>query len=570
MSQLDGYRTGGTVHVIVNNQIGFTTNPAEARSSPYCTDVAKMVQAPIFHVNGDDPEAVIHVVDVALEYRTAFQRDVVIDMVCYRRYGHNEGDEPSYTQPLLYQKIKVHPSVAHLYGDALAREGKLPADEVERFWKDARARLDAAFDASKAERGARATFVDSLAAPGAPHYTPSGDARERLEAVVHAVSTVPEGFEVHPKLRPLLKKRSEYASGAPDVDWAGAEMLAFGMLLLEGTPVRLSGQDSGRGTFSQRHSVLADVKTGRELVPLNAIADQQARFEVLDSLLSENAVMGFEFGYSVADPSTLVLWEAQFGDFANGAQVVIDQFISGSEQKWRQRCGLVLLLPHGQEGQGPEHSSARLERFLTLGAEDNLRVVNVSTPANYYHVLLRQMAGDVRKPLVVMTPKSLLRHPRAVSSIDELVSGSFRTVIDDDAIRDRSGVARVLFVSGKLTYDLLAAREKAGKEDVAIVRLEQLYPFPGAELGRALAAYPKDAEIVFVQEEPRNMGPWRFVREQFLDGKVEGLAPERTLRYVGRRELASPAPGSHRAFQAEQDALVAEALRASRRASAAA
>jgi 2-oxoglutarate dehydrogenase E1 component len=511
---------------------------------------------------------VIHVVDVAAEYRAAFQRDVVIDMVCYRRYGHNEGDEPSYTQPLLYQKIKAHPSVAHLYGDALAREGKLPAGDVEKLWSDAKARLDAAFDASKAERGGR-SFVDSLAAPAAPHYTPSGDAKERLDSVVHAVSTVPEGFEVHPKLKPLLKRRSEYASGAPDVDWAGAEMLAFGMLLLEGTPVRLSGQDSGRGTFSQRHSVLADPKTGKELVPLNTIAERQARFEVIDSLLSENAVMGFEFGYSVADPSTLVLWEGQFGDFANGAQVVIDQFISGSEQKWRQRCGLVLLLPHGQEGQGPEHSSGRLERYLTLCAEDNLRVVNVSTPANYYHVLLRQMAGEVRKPLVVMTPKSLLRHPRAVSSIDELVRGNFQPVIDD-AVKDRGGVQRVLFASGKVVYDLLQGREKAGRDDVAVVRLEQLYPFPGAELGRALASYPKDAELVFVQEEPRNMGAWSFVRGQFLDGHVDGVPSERLLRYVGRRELASPAPGSHRVFQTEQEALVAEALRVGRRASAAA
>ncbi len=576
MSLLDGYRTGGTVHVIVNNQIGFTTNPADARSSPYCTDVAKMVQAPIFHVNGDDPEAVIHVVDVALEYRTAFQRDVVIDMVCYRRYGHNEGDEPSYTQPLLYAKIKAHPSVAHLYGDALTRQGKLPAEAVERLWAEARARLDAAYDASKAERGARATFVDSLTAPAAPHFTPSGDARARLEAVVRAVSTVPPGFELHPKLRPVLKRRAEYASGKPDIDWAGAEMLAFGMLLLEGTPVRLSGQDSGRGTFSQRHSVLADVQTGQELVPLNTIAERQARFEVIDSLLSENAVMGFEFGYSVADPSTLVLWEAQFGDFANGAQVVIDQFISGSEQKWRQRCGLVLLLPHGQEGQGPEHSSARLERFLTLGAEENLRIVDVSTPASYYHALLRQMAGDVRKPLIVMTPKSLLRHPRAVSSIDDLVNGSFQPVIDDELLAgsSRGGVGRVLLASGKVVYDLLQGREKAQaeggapREDVAVLRLEQLYPFPGGELGRLLATYPKDAELVFVQEEPRNMGAWRYVREQFLDGKVEGIAPDRTLRYVGRRELASPAPGSHRAFQGEQDSLVAEALRVGRRASA--
>ncbi len=340
-------------------------------------------------------------------------------------------------------------------------------------------------------------------------------------------------------------------------------MLAFGMLLLEGTPVRLSGQDSGRGTFSNRHAVLADVASGAEWVPLNTIATEQARFEVIDSLLSENAVMGFEFGYAVTDPSTLVLWEAQFGDFANGAQVVIDQFISGSEQKWNQRCGLVLLLPHGQEGQGPEHSSARLERFLTLCAEDNLRVANVSTPAQFYHLLLRQMSSEERRPLIAMTPKSLLRHPKAVSTLGDLADGTFHTVLDDAAFVSGGapGVRRVVVASGKLLYELMAAREKAERGDVAIVRLEQFYPFPGRELGQILSRYPADAELVWAQEEPRNMGGWRFVREQFLDGLVEGVSPARPLRYIGRRDLASPAPGSHHAFQVEQDALVAEAVR---------
>ncbi|HEX7582102.1 MAG TPA: multifunctional oxoglutarate decarboxylase/oxoglutarate dehydrogenase thiamine pyrophosphate-binding subunit/dihydrolipoyllysine-residue succinyltransferase subunit, partial [Gaiellaceae bacterium] len=345
MSQLHGYRTGGTVHVVVNNQIGFTTNPADARSSPYCTDVAKMVQSPVFHANGDDPEAVVHVVDIAIDYRNTFRRDVVIDLVCYRRYGHNEGDEPSYTQPVMYQKIKSHASVAHLYGASLVKQGHLTAAEVDGLWESEKAGLERAYDEA---RGTPKAPFDSLAVPSAPRLHPEGDARARLQRIVRAVSTVPEGFEVHPKLKPLLKKRGEYGSGKPEIDWAGGEMLAFGMLLLEGTPVRLSGQDSGRGTFSNRHAVLADVASGAELVPLNTIAAEQARFEVIDSLLSENAVMGFEFGYAVTDPSTLVLWEAQFGDFANGAQVVIDQFISGSEQKWNQRCGLVLLLPHGQ------------------------------------------------------------------------------------------------------------------------------------------------------------------------------------------------------------------------------
>ncbi|MBK9090574.1 MAG: multifunctional oxoglutarate decarboxylase/oxoglutarate dehydrogenase thiamine pyrophosphate-binding subunit/dihydrolipoyllysine-residue succinyltransferase subunit [Holophagales bacterium] len=561
MCQLDGYRTGGTIHVIVNNQIGFTTNPKDARSSPYCTDVAKMVQAPIFHVNGDDPEAVLHVVDLAMEYRKTFRHDAVIDMVCYRRYGHNEGDEPSYTQPLLYQKIRNHSSVARLYGDALVRDGVLTAGEVEQLWVEAKQRLERAYDAPAGSR-TRGAFSDSLVAPAAPRYEPGGDVREKLARVVKAVSTLPAGFDVHPKLRPLLKKRADYASGRPEIDWAGGEMLAFGMLLLEGTPVRLSGQDSGRGTFSHRHSVLADPKTGAEFVPLNAIAEPQARFEVIDSFLSEAGVMGFEFGYAVADPSTLVLWEAQFGDFANGAQVIIDQFIAGSEQKWSQTCDLVLLLPHGQEGQGPEHSSARLERFLTLCAENNMSVANVTTPAQYYHLLMRQMRDDVRRPLIVMSPKSLLRHPKAVSTFDEIAGGSFQPVLDDAAFAagGADGVRRIVLASGKLVYELLAAREKAARPDVAIVRLEELYPFPGEALGRVLARYPQDATLVFAQEEPKNMGAWRFVREQFLEGAVPGAGPGRPLNYAGRRFSASPAPGSHHIFAMEQEGLVADAL----------
>ncbi len=564
MSQLHGYRTGGTIHVVVNNQIGFTTSPVDARTSTYCTDVAKMIQAPVLHVNADDPEAVLHVVDVALDYRCRFKRDIVVDLVCYRRYGHNEGDEPSYTQPLLYQKIKAHASTARLYGDQLVRVKKLAAEELEGLWNEARGKLQQAFDASAGGR-TKASFVDSLTAPPAPPVDPGLDTRSALLAVIEAVSNVPPGFEVHPKLRPILKRRADYASGRPEIDWAGGEMLAFGMLLIHGVPVRLSGQDSGRGTFSHRHAVLADHRTGHEYVPLNHVAEgKQAEFEVIDSLLSENAVLGFEFGYSVADPSSLVLWEAQFGDFANGAQIVIDQFVSGSEQKWNQRCGLVLLLPHGQEGQGPEHSSARLERFLTLCAEENLRVANVSTPAQYYHALLRQMAGEVRKPLILMSPKSLLRHPRAVSSLDEIAVGAFHPVLDDAsfAASGTGGVRRVVLASGKVVYDLLAAREKAGRDDVAVVRLEQVYPFPGRELGQILGRYPAGVEIAWVQEEPRNMGAWRFIREQFLEGHVEGVAPSRAPRYIGRRALASPAPGSHHAFESEQEALVAEALRA--------
>lgn len=560
MSQLHGYRTGGTVHVVVNNQIGFTADPGDTRSSPYCTDVAKGIQAPIFHVNGDDVEAIVQVVDLAIDYRQRFHRDVVIDMVCYRRYGHNEGDEPSYTQPLLYQKIKAHASVAHLYADQLLREGALVAADVEALWAGAKEKLDHAASLPPYGEASREVL------PVRPATTaPSeGEAQSRLTAVIHAVSTVPEGFEIHPKLLPLLKRRAGYVDSSVGIDWAGAEMLAFGMDLLEGIPIRLSGQDSGRGTFSQRHAVLADYRTGQKLVPLNNIAPEQASFEVIDSLLSENAVLGFEFGYSVADPSTLVLWEAQFGDFANGAQVVIDQFLAGSEQKWNQTSGLVLLLPHGQEGQGPEHSSARLERFLTLCAEENLRVANPTTPAQYYHLLRRQTHSPIVKPLVVMTPKSLLRHPKVVSSLEELIHGGFSPVLDDELFANaeqRRAVRRVILASGKVIHDLLAVRAELGTTDVAVLRLEQLYPFPGAELGRFLASYPADAELVFLQEEPRNMGAWRFVQEQFLEGRVEAHGAPRALRLIGRQELASPAPGSQHVFKREQEALMAEALR---------
>jgi len=559
MSQLHGYRTGGTVHVVVNNQIGFTANPGDTRSSPYCTDIAKGIQAPIFHANGDDAEAIIQVVDLAIEYRQRFHRDVVIDVVCYRRYGHSEEDEPSYTQPLLYQKIKEHSPVERLYGDRLVQDGVVTPSEIDAMWTSASGKLELEYP-PPVPGPVRASTTDSrpVAAPSL-----DGDERERLVDIVRTVSTLPEDFEIHPKLGSVMKRRSTFADSGSCIDWAGAEMLAFGMCLLEGIPVRLSGQDSGRGTFSQRHAVLTDHRTGQERVPLNHLAPGQASFEVIDSLLSENAVLGFEFGYSVADPETLVLWEAQFGDFANGAQVIIDQFLAGSEQKWNQTSGLVLLLPHGQEGQGPEHSSARLERFLTLCAEENLQVVNPTTPAQYYHLLRRQARGHLRKPLVVMTPKSLLRHPRAVSSLEDLLHGSFAPVLDDEAYAEtarRDAVRRVIISSGKLYYDLLAARPATATPDVAVLRLELLYPFPGAALGQLLAAYPQAAELVFVQEEPRNMGAWRFVREQFLDGKVEGLAAGRPLGYIGRHELASPAPGSKRVFKQEQAALVVEAL----------
>jgi 2-oxoglutarate dehydrogenase E1 component len=552
LSGLHGYRTGGTIHVVVNNQIGFTTSPEDARSSTYATDVAKMVHAPAFHVNGDDPEAVAYVAGLALEYRQKFRKDVVIDLVCYRRWGHNETDEPSYTQPLMYAKIKTHPSAATLYGEKLVREVVVTREERDALW--------AAKKAAMSAEGAPATAPFNVVARRAPQEMAPVDGaamRARLRAVLQALGTLPDGIEIHPKLLPFVKRRAELAEGRGDVDWAAAESLAWGTLLLEGIPVRLSGQDSGRGTFSQRHAVLHDVRTQREHVPLNAVATAGARFEVYDSLLSEQAVLGFEFGYAVADHRTLVMWEAQFGDFANGAQVIVDQFLAGSETKWGQPSGLVLLLPHGHEGQGPEHSSARIERFLTLCAEDNLRVAYPSTPASYFRLLRWQARDSVEKPLVVFTPKSLLRHPRCTSSLEELTDDAFRPVLDDPPA-DPALVARVVMCTGKVYYDLLRAKEEQGRSDVAIVRVERLYPFP-AELAEVLARYSPSAELVWCQEEPQNMGAWRFVRERFLDGEVP--AGGRLPRYAGRKASASPAAGTLKAHIAEQEALVADALR---------
>jgi len=551
LSQLDGYRTGGTIHVVINNQIGFTTLPEDARSSTYCTDVAKMIHAPTFHVNADDPEAVVYVAGLALEYRQRFKRDVFIDLVCYRRWGHNEGDEPSYTQPLMYLKIKGHPSVAQIYAEQLRRQGVVKPEELEALWTAKKAKMQ--------QEGP----VGSLAviARRSAETPPEVDATAmwgRLRTTLKALGSVPEGFELHPKLVPHLRQRAALLEGKGDVDWAAAEALAWGTLLIEGILVRLSGQDSGRGTFSQRHAVLFDHRTGKEYVPLNAVAAGSARFEVHDSLLSEAAVMGFEFGYAVAEHRALVMWEAQFGDFMNGAQVIIDQFISGSEAKWRQPVGLVLLLPHGYEGQGPEHSSARIERFLTLCAEGNMRVCYPSTPASFFHLLRFQGRDVVEKPLVVFTPKSLLRHPRCVSSLTDLAQGRFAPVLDDPTA-DPARVRRVVLVSGKVYYDLLKGREDRRADHVAFVRLERLYPFPAGEVARALAQYPVTADLVWAQEEPHNMGAWRFVRERFQDGDVPDLG-KRVPRYVGRPESAAPARGSYKAYLREREAIVQEAL----------
>jgi len=564
LSQLDGYFTGGTIHLIINNQIGFTTLPDESRSTPYSTDVARAVQAPIFHVNGDDPEAAVRVLEVAFDFRQRFKKDVVIDMICYRRHGHNEGDDPSYTQPILYRKIKSHPSVSTLYQERLMREGIIGREDAEAMRKEVSARLSAAYDAVQ-QRSERFEGQELSAVPSEEigEFCPrTAVSLGLVDRVTQGITRFPENFHLHPKLRGFVEKRREAIAKDGPIDWAFGEALAFGTLALEGTPVRLSGQDSGRGTFSQRHLAFYDAESGSRYVPMQHLAPGQGKFDVVDSSLSEYAVLGFEFGYSMADPLTLVIWEAQFGDFANGAQIMIDQFVSTSEQKWGQPTSLVMLLPHGYEGQGPEHSSARIERFLTLCAENNMLVCNATTPAQYFHMLRRQMycgpdRRGMRKPLVVFTPKSLLRHPRAVSTLHDFTSGGFTEILGDSLVSDSSRVSRVVFCSGKIYYDLLAAREERKAEHVALIRVEQLYPFAGDQARDILARYPATAEVVWAQEEPRNMGAWRFLREN-----IQPLLDDsrRELRYVGRPESASPATGSGKRHQQEQAEIVNDAL----------
>ncbi|MCW5964389.1 MAG: multifunctional oxoglutarate decarboxylase/oxoglutarate dehydrogenase thiamine pyrophosphate-binding subunit/dihydrolipoyllysine-residue succinyltransferase subunit [Bryobacterales bacterium] len=559
LSQLPGYTTGGTVHLIINNQIGFTTNPHESRSTPYCTDVARMVQAPIFHVNGDDPDAALRTLNIAFAFRQEFKKDVVIDMFCFRRHGHNESDDPSYTQPILYRKIKEHPGVAKLYGAQLVREGLLTGEQVEQTRKRLLQRLEEAFQNAQ-QKNVAPLSADSLAAvEEAPHEVPRTSVdRETVETVVQGLTRLPEDFHLHPKLRKFVFRREEIFQTGFTIDWATAEALAFGSLVIEGTPVRLSGQDSGRGTFSQRHLILVDAETNYEYIPLQHLTPDQAPFHVFDSSLSEYAVLGFEFGYSIGDPLTLTLWEAQFGDFFNGAQIMIDQFISCSMQKWGQPSGLVMLLPHGYEGQGPEHSSARIERFLILCAEDNMQVVNCSTPAQYFHVLRRQMyggrqGGSMNCPLVIFTPKSLLRHPQAVSGLEDFSGGSFRETIGEVEPIPADKVRRILICTGKIYYELAARRKELGLDNVAIVRLEQIHPFPESQIRDVIHRYPLNAEVVWVQEEPRNMGAWRFVQER-LDPMLADSG--RQVYYVGRKPSASPATGSYKRHLHEQNEIV--------------
>ncbi len=577
LSQLPGYRTGGTIHVVINNQIGFTTGPESARSSVYATDVAKMVQAPIFHVNGDDPEACIRAMKLAYDFRQQFHKDVVIDMVCYRRHGHNEGDEPSLTQPKMYKLIKEHRSVRKIYTEQLLRKGDIDPKEAEEWLDQFQAKLQEAFDRTKE--------ADMPHPQRDPLWTdeeitgfqkqPSPDTsitQEQLDTVGRALTNTPEGFTPHAKLKPVLTKRRAMAEGKEPFDWAFGELMAFGSLMLDGYRVRLSGQDSGRGTFSQRHAILFDSTTGKGYVPLNELAtghvaefdptttteynkaEAEVNFAVYDSLLSEYGVLGFEYGYSVVDPGALVIWEAQFGDFMNGAQIIIDQFLSSAEEKWGQHCGLVMMLPHGYEGQGPEHSSARLERFLTLCAEGNMQVVYPTTPAQHFHALRRQMKNDPRKPLIIMTPKSLLRHPQAVSALDQLTGGRFEPVLLDQ-VSDAASVKRVVLTTGKVYYDLKTARDKA-TANVPLIRLEQLYPFPQPMIADALRAYPNATEIVWVQDEPRNMGAWPFLHERL----TSLLGSNQKLHYVGRPIAAAPATGSHHRHEEQQQALVAAAI----------
>ena len=564
MSGLPGHNIGGTIHLIVNNQIGFTTAPRFARSSPYPSDVAKLSQAPIFHVNGDDPEAVVHCAKIATEYRQKFNRDVVIDMVCYRRFGHNEGDEPSFTQPIMYKKIKHHPTTLTLYGKKLSSEGLTSSTKLQKDKQNFKNYLENEFSSSKNYKsdlkwfdGVWSRFKPGL---GKDKRGKSGVEKNILSKVGKEIFKIPSNFNAHKTLKRVFEIRKKmFESGK--VDWSASESLAFGTLLIEGFSVRLSGQDSGRGTFSQRHAVLRNQDNHDRYLPLNNIQNGQKKFEIIDSLLSELAVLGFEYGYSLSEPETLVLWEAQFGDFANGAQVIIDQFITSSESKWGRASGLVMLLPHGYEGQGPEHSSARLERFLQLCAGENIQVVNCTTPSNYFHVLRRQMHREFRKPLVIMTPKSLLRNKRCISDISEFVSNSsFHRVLEDDAyikknnlisLKKDNKIKKVIMCSGKIYYDLIEEREKTKNDDIVFVRIEQLYPFPAKTLAKILKKYKK-GKYIWCQEEPKNMGAWNTVKN-YIDRTLEiSRNKNKNVKYVGRKPSSSTATGNLNKHVAQQ------------------
>ncbi len=574
LSGLRGHRTGGSIHFIINNQIGFTTSPHNSRSSPYCSDVALMIEAPIFHVNGDNPEAVVHVAKIATEFRQRFQKPVVIDMFCYRRYGHNETDEPMFTQPAMYKRIKAHPSVCEIYSRYLVNEGVVTDAEVDEMRAKVRANLDAEFQVSESYKPNKADWLDGRwsgmgRASDDEWRGNTGIAIDTLKDVGRRLTSIPRDLNVHKTITKLLEKRREMVESGQGIDWAMAEHMAFGTLMMEGFPVRLSGQDSERGTFSQRHAVLIDQETERRFAPLKHMAPSQARFEVVNSMLSEEAVLGFEYGYTLAEPNALTVWEAQFGDFANGAQVIFDQFLSSGERKWLRMSGLVCLLPHGYEGQGPEHSSARLERFLQLSAEDNWQVANCTTPANYFHILRRQLHRKFRKPLILMTPKSLLRHKRVLSRLDELgPDTTFHRILWDDAqldgyskikLKPDADIKRVVLCSGKVYFDLFEKREETGNDDVYILRVEQLYPVPARALIAELSRF-KNAEIVWCQEEPKNMGGWSFIAPNIEWVLAHTGSTFKAARYAGRAASASTATGLLSQHVKEQSALVADAL----------
>lgn len=576
LSALRGHRTGGSIHVIINNQIGFTTNPRFSRSSPYPSDVAKMIEAPIFHVNGDDPEAVVFAAKIATEFRQAFGKPVVIDMFCYRRFGHNEGDEPAFTQPIMYAKIRQHPTTLQIYADKLIAEGMITAEELDQMRANLRASIEEEFEAGQAYMPNKADWLDGRWTGfkqavdfDDPRRGQTGIDMDRLKDLGTKLATVPDDFNAHRTIRRFLTNRKKMIETGANVDWATAESLAFGSLLVDGHKVRLSGQDVERGTFSQRHTVLYDQETESRYIPLANLSEGQERYEVINSMLSEEAVLGFEYGYTLAEPNALTLWEAQFGDFANGAQVVFDQFLSSGERKWLRMSGLVCLLPHGYEGQGPEHSSARLERYLQMCAEDNMQVAYCSTPANYFHILRRQMHRDFRKPLILMTPKSLLRHKRCVSTLDELgPNSSFHRLLWDDAQIDPNAsvklaaddkIRRVVMCTGKVYYDLQDERERLGLNDVYLLRVEQLYPFPTKALVHELERF-KNADMVWCQEEPKNMGSWYHV-QPYIEWVLAQLnAKHARPRYVGRPAAAATATGLMSKHQAQLQAFLAEAF----------
>lgn len=565
MSQLEGYMVGGTIHLVINNQVGFTTSPEYSRSSTYCTDVVKAIRVPVLHVNGDDVDACARAMDIAYKFRQTFRQDVVVDIVCYRRYGHNEGDEPGYTQPVMYSHVKGHPTLREIYGKQLASEGIFPEAELQSQFDAEMARLEGKLEQARREQVTPKFFTlegvwKGLRRPSPHDFWTKVETRcdePTLREVAKVLTTWPENFNPHPKLQKLLEGRKKMME-TRELDWGMAELLAYGSLVAEGTAVRLSGQDAGRGTFTHRHAIFHDVNDGTRYSPLNTIQPDVADFAVHDSLLSEMGVLGFEYGNAITDPRMLCIWEAQFGDFGNGAQIIIDQFIASAESKWQRMNGLVMLLPHGYEGQGPEHSSARLERFLQLCAQENMQVIYPTTPAQIFHALRRQMKRDFRKPLIVMSPKSLLRHARVISPLDELTQGMFREVIADAAAsQDPGKVRRVVLCTGKLYYELLEEREKNQNDGgTALIRIEQLYPFPGDQIAQAVKQFPNLKQIIWAQEEPKNMGAYTFVapklQEIFSDVAARGIS----FRYVGRTERASPAIGSPKGHAIEQSEII--------------